>query len=75
MTGKNKKELQLENSQLKEELNKWKIDFGKVSETRTAFGSNCDKTLKNVAHLEKHKKQSTTTIFKCDHCEKEFNEK
>jgi ribosomal protein L37AE/L43A len=51
MTGKNKKELQVENSQLKVELKKWKIDFGKLSETRIPFCSNWDKTLKNITPL------------------------
>ena len=88
MTGKNKKELQSENSEMKERLNILQINFEKLSEEHKALQveliqekeknkrNNGDKSTETLKDLRKHnnKHESQTEVFKCDFCNKDFNE-
>ena len=83
MATKNKKELQKENTEIKKELSDVKNHYANLLEeyrcleakTISNFKCNkCDKIMEKVTNpQEEH--NSTLKIFKCDHCEKEFNEK
>ena len=86
MTGKNKKELQKENSELKEELNDIKTKYDELSgkltsletrmETRNPKCNKCDKTFPNSSTVRNHQvdHSSLNINFKCDQCERKFDE-
>ena len=55
MTGKTKKELQVENSKLKQELDEFKKNSDKPSKTRNALCSKCETNIVKKMSLKKHK--------------------
>lgn len=79
MSVKNKKELQRENSELKEELTVIKSKYDDLSEKlkslETGFKCNkCDENLANSTAVKKHKTTESPSIFKCEQCRKVFDQ-
>ena len=88
MTGKtqNKKELQKENNEIKKELSDVKNHYTNLLqeyrslEAKTTSSSKCSIYEKSLESFEIVKEPQenhdlTKEIFKCDHCERDFNEK
>ena len=76
MTGKNKKELLKENSELKEELADIKLKYDQLSERikslETEFKCNkCDRTSTNSTSVKKHQSRDISLVYKCEQCRKE----
>ena len=68
MTGKTKKELQIENDKLREEISNLKSSLEGKKVCRK-----CEKkTFGNSSNMKE--KETTHTMLKCAYCEKEFNE-
>ena len=89
MPEKSKKDLQSENSELKDKLNMVTNNFEKLSEEhkslqanfkmkerRNQTCNNCDYNMKNKTNFKKHKNghRSSSEIFKCEECKTEFIE-
>ena len=88
MTSKNKKELQAENSQMKERFITLELNVEKLCEENKSLRTelilekeknrcnNCDKSPKRLSNLKNRKNdhESQPGVFKCDHCDKVFNE-
>ena len=90
MTSKTNEELQTENSQLTLKLNILNQNFDKLSKEHKIIQTKlqlekektcdkckkCDKNLDNVIDVKKirNNKKSTSSVYKCDNCEKEFYE-
>ena len=90
MTGKTKKELQAENSALKEELSEVNNKLSKISEKYENLQKStkpekigqsleclqCAKKFKSVKDLKKHKEKHKlqNEMYPCSECEKEFDE-
>ena len=90
MTAKTNKEFQTENTELKKNLSNVKLNFEKLSEEhktlqaelilerekRTPKCNNCEKIPVSRIVLKKHKigQDPPKSVFKCDQCEKVFNE-
>ena len=83
MAAKNKKELLKENSEIKKELSDVKSHYANLLEEYRCLEaktiSKCNKCEKNLEGLEnvrnpKEDDNSALQLFKCDQCEKEFNQ-
>ena len=90
MTAKSKKDLQNENSELKQKLNMVTNKLEKLSEENKSLKTeliqererrnnrcnNCEKSPGKDRNLKKHvnDKRSTVGLSKCDQCTKMFNE-
>ena len=86
MTGKNKKDLQKENTELKEELTDMKKRNDELSgkliclETQMDPSNlnckNCEKALTDLSKVKNHEvnQSSSTPEFKCDKCKREFDQ-
>jgi hypothetical protein len=87
MAVKTKKEVQAENSELRERLNMVQTNFDKLSNEHKILKAelitekekhnrctNCDKILESGKVLKNPKKKSSTGEFKCDQCKKEFDQ-
>ena len=90
MPVKSKKEIQTENSELKQKLINVTSNFEKLSQEHKSLkteliqerekGKNrcnkCDKISENGKNLKKHMndRRSTVGLFKCDQCTKVFND-
>ena len=82
--------MQTENSELKERLSNLQLNFEKLSDEHKILQAtlilervkindkckNCQKTTGNRTDMKKHKNPSElfNIVFKCDKCDKEFNE-
>ena len=86
MSVNNKKQLQKENNEMKKELSDVKNHYAhlleeyKCLEAKTTSSYKCDKCDKTLESSEivtnpQEDQYSAIQIFKCDHCEKEFNKK
>ena len=87
MAVKTKKEVQAENSELRERLNMVQTNFDKLSNEHKILKAelitekekhnrctNRDKILESGKVLKNPKKKSSTGEFKCDQCKKEFDQ-
>ena len=79
MTGKNKKELQKENSELKEELTDIKTKYDELLERIKSLEKDlncnkCDKSSANSSSVKKHQNEHIPLIYECEQCRKEFDE-
>ena len=83
MTAKNKKQLEKENNEIKKELSDVKNHYANLLEeyrcleVKTISDFQCNKCEKNLEKVTNPQEDhsSALKIFKCDHCEKDFNEK
>ena len=86
MVDKTNKEFQEENSELKERLSMLATNFDKLSEEHKSLQielviekekkcKNCEKSVQKGNDLKKHNDdhRSSSRIFKCDKCNKEFD--
>ena len=69
------KKMHVENTKLKEDLNYLLVEFDILYKTRNVLCSKCNKSFMKVTILKKHKNnhESTNSVFKCDHCDRQFN--
>ena len=89
MSAKSNKELETQNSELTKRLDNLQINFekrseehkilqGKLLETerRILHCNNCEKSPGIKTAVKKHRTnhETTKTVFKCNQCEREFNE-
>ena len=86
MTGKSKKELQAENAEIKKELSDLRISHAQLAEefkclkdrnTTNIVCNKCENIFEKLPEVRKPHDDHTSSnqIFRCDHCEREFDEK
>lgn len=73
MTAKTKKEFQAENSELREKLRILQAELISEKEKRNGC-TDCDKKLDDGNFLKKQKNRSSFGVYKCDQCNKEFDQ-
>ena len=76
MTGKNKKELIIENSELKKELSELRISHAQLSVKAKSKCNKCDENVERMTEVRTHQDTHNylNQSFKCANCDHTFND-